>query len=53
MRRLNLTIIGIEENEGSQIKGPINIVNKIIEENVSSLKKEMKINIKRHLQNSK
>ena len=38
-------IIGIDENEHFQIKGPINIFNKIVEENFHSLKKEMSINI--------
>ena len=33
MRRPNLRIIGIEENEDSQNKGPMNIFKKIIEEN--------------------
>jgi hypothetical protein len=45
MRRPNLRIIGIEESEGSQLKGPINIFNKIIEENFPNLKKEMPMNI--------
>jgi prefoldin subunit 5 len=35
MRRPNLRIIGIEESEDSQLKGPINIFNKIIEENLT------------------
>jgi hypothetical protein len=39
MRTPNLSIIGIEENRESQIKGPVNILNKIIEENFSNLKK--------------
>jgi len=38
-------IIGIEESEDSQLKGSVNIFNKIIEENFSNLKKEMPINI--------
>jgi hypothetical protein len=33
MRRPNLWIIGIDENEDFQLKGPANIFNKIIEEN--------------------
>ena len=33
MRRPNLRIIGIEESENSQLKGPVNIFNKIVEEN--------------------
>ena len=33
MRRPNLWIIGIDENEYFQLKGPANIFNKIIEEN--------------------
>jgi hypothetical protein len=45
MRRLYLRIIGIEESEDSQLKGPVNIFNKIIEENFSNLKKEMPMNI--------
>ena len=39
----NLRIIGI--GEGSQIKVPENILNKIIEENVPNIKKEMAVNI--------
>jgi hypothetical protein len=41
MRRPNLRIIGIEDNEDFQVKGPVNIFNKIIEENFPNLKKEM------------
>jgi hypothetical protein len=33
MRRPNLRIIGIEGKEDVQLKGPVNIFNKIIEEN--------------------
>jgi hypothetical protein len=33
MRRPNLRIIGTDENEDFQLKGPVNIFNKIIEEN--------------------
>ena len=43
MKRPNLRIIGIEENEESQFKGPENVFNKIIEENFPSLKKDMTI----------
>jgi hypothetical protein len=46
MRRPNLRIIGIEESEDFQIKGPVNIFNKIIEENFTNLKKVMPMNIK-------
>ena len=46
MRRPNLRIVGIEESEDSQIKGPVNIFNKIIEENFPDLKKEMSMNKK-------
>ena len=46
MKRPNLRIIGIEECEDSQLKGPVNIFNKIIEENFPNLKKEMPMNIK-------
>jgi uncharacterized coiled-coil protein SlyX len=45
MRRPNLRIIGIDENEDFQLKGPVNIFNKIIEENFPNLKKEMPMNI--------
>ena len=45
MRRPNLRIIGIEESEEFQLKGPVIIFNKIIEENVPNLKKEMPMNI--------
>jgi hypothetical protein len=38
MRRPNLRIIAIEEREESQLKGPVNIFNKIIEENFPNLK---------------
>jgi hypothetical protein len=44
MRRPNLRIIGIEESEDSQLKGSVNICNKIIEENFYNLKKEMPMN---------
>ena len=45
MRKPNLRIIGIEECEDSQLKGPVNIFNKIIGENFPNLKKEMPMNI--------
>jgi hypothetical protein len=41
MRRSNLRIIGIDENDDFQLKGLVNIFNKIIEENFPNLKKEM------------
>jgi uncharacterized coiled-coil protein SlyX len=44
-RRPNLRVIGIEESEDVQLKGPVNIFNKIIEENFPNLKKEMAVNI--------
>jgi hypothetical protein len=46
MRRPNLQIIGIKENEDSHIIQTVNIFNKIIEENFPNLKKEMTMNIK-------
>jgi hypothetical protein len=46
MRRPYLRIIDIEESEDSQLKGPVNIFNKIIEENFPNLEKEMALNIK-------
>jgi hypothetical protein len=42
MRRPNLQIIGVHENE---LKGPAITFNKIIEENFPNLKKEMPMNI--------
>jgi hypothetical protein len=47
MRRSNLLIIGVDENEDFQIKGPANIFNKIIEENFPNLNKEMPMNIQK------
>jgi chromosome segregation ATPase len=41
MRRPNLQIIGVDENEDFHLKGPANIFNKIIEENFPYLKKVM------------
>jgi methyl-accepting chemotaxis protein len=43
MERPNLRII--EKSEGSQLKEPTNILNKIIEENLPKLKKEMTTNM--------
>jgi hypothetical protein len=45
MRRPNLRIIDIDENEDFQLKGPVNIFNKIIEEFFPNLKKEICMNI--------
>jgi hypothetical protein len=45
MRIPNQRIIAIEESEDSQLKGPVNIFNKIREENFPNLKKEMPMNI--------
>jgi hypothetical protein len=47
MRKTNLRIIGVDENEDFQLKGTANIFNKIIEENVPNLKKEMPVNIQK------
>jgi hypothetical protein len=41
MRRPNLRKIGVDEDEDFQLKGPANIFNRIIEENIPYLKKEM------------
>ena len=46
MRRPNLQIIGVDENDNFKFKGPANIFNKIIDENFPNLKKEMPKNIK-------
>ena len=43
IKKPNLRIIGIEEGEEWQIKGPENIFNKIIEESFSNLKKDIPI----------
>jgi hypothetical protein len=40
MRRPNLGMIGIDENESFQLKGSVNIFNKIIEENFPNLKRD-------------
>jgi hypothetical protein len=45
MKRPKLRLIGMDENEDFQLKRPVNIFNKIIEENVPNLKKEMHMNI--------
>jgi hypothetical protein len=45
MRRPNLRTIGVDENEDFQLKGPANIFENIIEENLANLKKEMPMNI--------
>jgi chromosome segregation ATPase len=42
MRRPNVRLIGIDENEDFQLKGPGNIFNQIVEENFPNLKKEMR-----------
>jgi hypothetical protein len=39
MRRPNLRIRGVDENEDFQLKGPANIFNKIIDENFPFLKR--------------
>jgi hypothetical protein len=45
MRKQNLRIIGIDQKEDFQLKGPVNIFNKIMEENSHNLNKEMPTNI--------
>jgi hypothetical protein len=45
MRRPNLRITGRKASEDSQLKGPVNIFIKSIEEIFPNLKKEMPINI--------
>jgi hypothetical protein len=47
MRRLSLWIIGLDGNEDFQLKQPANIFNKIIEEKLLYLKKEMPMNNKK------
>ena len=38
MRRTNLRITGIEKSKNSQLKGPVDIFNKIRKENIPDLK---------------
>jgi hypothetical protein len=45
MKRPNLWMIGVDEKEDFQNKGPTNIFNIFIEENFPNLKKEMHMNI--------
>ena len=45
MKRSNLRIIEIEDGKESQLKGPENIFDKIIDENLPNLKNEMAINV--------
>ena len=52
MGRTNLRIIDVDENEDVQLKGSVNIFNKIIEENFPNLKKDAHEHT-RSLQNSK
>jgi hypothetical protein len=56
MRRPNIWIIGVDENEDFQLKGPANIFNKIIEKKRKNLPKPKERDAhehKRSLQNSK
>jgi hypothetical protein len=53
MKRPNLRIIGIEEKEDFQLKGPVNIFTKIIEENFPQPKERDVHKHTRSLQNSK
>jgi hypothetical protein len=45
MRRPNLRITGVDKNEDFQLKGPANILNKIIEERFPYLKKDTSMNV--------
>jgi hypothetical protein len=45
MRRPNIRVVDVEESKDSQLKGPVNIFNKIIEENFPNVKKEIPVNI--------
>ena len=45
MRKPNLQIIGVDENEDFRLKGPANIFNKIIEKYFPNIKKVMPMNI--------
>ena len=50
MERPNLKIIGIKENEDSQLKGPENTFNKITEENIPNLKKKKAIKVQKPME---
>jgi hypothetical protein len=52
MKRPNLRIISIDDSEDSQLKGSVNIFNKIIEENFPNPKRDAH-EYTRSLQNSK
>jgi hypothetical protein len=45
MRRPNLQIIGVDENDDFQLTEPANVFNRIIEENCPYLKKKMPMDI--------
>jgi hypothetical protein len=45
MRRTNIRIVSMEDSKDSQLEKPVNIFNKIIEENFPNLKKEMPMSI--------
>jgi hypothetical protein len=45
MKRPNLRIIIVEENEDSLLNGPENVFNKMTEENFPNLKKMMDIKV--------
>jgi len=47
MKRPNVRIIGIEESKDSQLKGPVHIFNKNVEENFPNLKREMPMTYKK------
>ena len=47
IRRPNVRIIGVDENEDFQLKGPANIFNKIIEENFPNLKVDIPLFLKK------
>ena len=45
VKRPNLRIIGVEEGEDLQLKGPENIFTKIIEENFPNIKKDIPMKV--------
>jgi hypothetical protein len=53
MRRPNLRIKGVDENEDFQLKGPANIFSKMIEENFPKPKERDDHQYTRSLENSK
>ena len=50
MRRPNIRIVGIEDSEDFQLKWPVNIFSKNIDENSPNIKQAMPMNMQEELQ---